>query len=65
MFDSYLPFLQPGGPAILKDLGRDLVARVLEVHDGVRDLQADGNDHRLDVEGTQETVGQDLEMFCN
>ena len=63
MKKGYLSFLQSRGSAILEDFGRDLVAGVLEVHDRVRDLEADGNDDGLDVEGPQQAIGQNLEMI--
>ena len=35
---------------------RDLEAGLLEVHDGVGDLDVDGLDHGLDVEGTHQPL---------
>ena len=45
----------------MEDFGRDFVAGVLEVHDGVGDLQPDRDDDGLDVERPQQPVGQDLD----
>ena len=59
----YLSLLQSWRSAVLKDFGSDFVAGVLEVHDGVGDLQADRHHDRFDVERAQQTVRQDLKMF--
>ena len=62
--NAHLSFLQPGSSTILKYFGSDVIPRVLEVHDGVRDFEADGNDDSFNVEGTEQTVRQDLEVIC-
>ena len=49
--------------AVLEDLPGDLEARILEVHDGVRDLDPDRVDHGLDVEGAHEPVREGLDVF--
>jgi hypothetical protein len=41
---------------LFTDLLRDLIAALLEVHDGVGDLDVDGLHHRLNVEGTDEAL---------
>jgi hypothetical protein len=46
----------------MEDFCGDLVAGVLEVHDAVGDLEANGNNDSLDVERPEQPVSQDLEV---
>ena len=49
-------FVRLGGFLLDAHLLGDLVAALLEVHDGVGDLDVDGLHHRLDVERADEAL---------
>lgn len=62
---TYLTLLEARTAAILKYFASDLVPRVLKVHDGIRYLDADGVNDGLNVERTNQSVGQDSQIVCN